>query len=241
MKKYEVLLIDLDDTLIDYSKSVKYAFKQILAFVNQEYSDEKFRQWCHFDQEYWYDYHSKGIDIPIEYRTSKELLTDYIRSVRYQLFFENTITIEEAFKINNIFLDSLLEIAIPMDGVYSILEYLSGKYKLYIATNGAIYGVKAKLEKINSLQFFSGMFSADMTKSIWGKPNIDYFEELMEYINYSDKEKILMIGNSLNEDIKGAMNMGIDSCWFNPNKIGLDDNYKPTYIIGNLMDLKKIL
>lgn len=44
-----------------------------------------------------------------------------------------------------------------------------------------------------------------------GKPYTTIYENALRQLSYPDKEKILVIGDSLSTDIKGAYNMGIDS------------------------------
>jgi putative hydrolase of the HAD superfamily len=51
----------------------------------------------------------------------------------------------------------------------------------------------------------------------------------------------LIVGDSLTSDIQGGINFGIDTCWFNPNKIINKTELKPTYEISNLLELKDIL
>jgi putative hydrolase of the HAD superfamily len=60
-------------------------------------------------------------------------------------------------------------------------------------------------------------------------------------MKYADKSKVLMVGDSLTSDIQGGINFGIDTCWFNPNKITNKTGMKPNYEISNLTDLKDIL
>jgi putative hydrolase of the HAD superfamily len=50
-----------------------------------------------------------------------------------------------------------------------------------------------------------------------------------------------MVGDSLTSDIQGGINFGIDTCWFNPNKVVNRSGIIPTYEISNLMELKDIL
>jgi FMN phosphatase YigB (HAD superfamily) len=49
-----------------------------------------------------------------------------------------------------------------------------------------------------------------------------------------------MIGDTLEVDILGANNAGIDSAYFNPAQPPTVE-IKPTYILGSLLDLKNIL
>lgn len=241
MSKYEVILFDLDDTLIDNLENVRYAYKKMVESVGETYTEEGFRRWYELDKKFWLDFHDNKISVPEEYRQPQELFVKYVRSLRYQIFFEGRITLEKAFEINELFLKSLNEIVVPIDGAYEVLQYLHDRYKLVIATNGPTSAVESKLGKINCLDFIDYIFSADMTKQKVTKPKKEYFDELMDYIEYHDKDKMLIIGDSLHSEVKGGMNSGIDSCWFNPGNKELSDEYQPTMIIDSLKKLTKIL
>ena len=171
MTKYEILLFDLDDTLVNNTENARYAFKQMLINVNLEYNDEEFQRWLNLDNQFWIDFANKKIIVPDQYQQPQELSIKYIRSLRYQMFFNYQIDINRAFEINEIFIYSLNEIAVPIDGVYETLDYLHNKYKILIATNGPTVAVDSKLSKIDCLKFINAVFSADMAKDTVTKPN----------------------------------------------------------------------
>ena len=237
MNKYEVVLFDLDDTLIDNIENVRYAYTKMIESFGLIYTDEGFKKWYELDKKFWVDFHNNKIEVPEEYRESQELFVKFVRSKRYQLYFENKISIEEAFKINDLFLTSLNEVVVPIDGAYETLQFLHDKYRIVVATNGPSTAAYSKLEKIKVLNFVDSVFSADMTKQVVTKPSRAYFEELMDYIKYYDNEKMLIVGDSLKTDIQEGMNALIDSCWFNQNNDDLTSTYQPTYVINDLRQL----
>jgi FMN phosphatase YigB (HAD superfamily) len=72
------------------------------------------------------------------------------------------------------------------------------------------------------------------------KPHLAYFDFLFKKykLKFNDKDYII-IGDSLTSDIQGALNLGIDSIWFNPKLEKL--NSKSTYTVANLEEIIKIL
>lgn len=50
-----------------------------------------------------------------------------------------------------------------------------------------------------------------------------------------------MLGDSLSSDIKGGINFGIDTCWYNPNKQENPTDLPPTYNISDLMEIVDII
>lgn len=69
----------------------------------------------------------------------------------------------------------------------------------------------------------------------------EFFDYVAENIRGFSNERALIIGDSLTADIKGGMNAGIDTCWFNPRSIHNSTTIKPTYEIKKLEDLSVIL
>lgn len=241
MKKYEYILFDLDDTLINNLENVRFAYTKMLQFMGLEYTDEGFKKWYEFDRQFWIDFRNGKIIVPEEYQGSQKSYVQYVRSLRYLFYFDNKISLDVAFQINDIFLDALHEIVIPVEGAYETLSYLHDKYKLVIATNGPIEAAKSKLMKINCLDFIQFIFSADMTKARVTKPSREYFLELQYFLNFYKTNRMLIVGDSLDSDIRGGINAGIDSCWFNPNKEQLPEDIFPTMMIFELQELTRKL
>lgn len=241
MSKYKYIIFDMDDTLIDNLENVRYAFSKMLEYKKQSYSEEEFNRWVKLDKQFWNDFNAGEIKVPDEYRISQEQFVKYVQSLRYILYFNNEIPITEAMQINELYLNALKEIVVEIPGASKVLQILSQKYNLVIATNGPRQAVFTKIEKIGCTDYIKQVFSADLTKNTVTKPNELYFIELLDYLNFHDKDKILIVGDSLKTDVQGGMNSSIDTCWFNPNNEALPSNYKPTFIINALEDLLEIL
>ncbi len=241
MKKYEIILLDLDDTLIDNLENVRYAYRKMVEFMDEKYTEEGFNRWYNLDKQFWIDFSNQKIEVPLEYKSNHDDFVKYVRSLRYMIYFDNQISLEKAFEINDLFLDSLNELVVPVEGAKEILEYLHSKYRLVIATNGPTNAVESKLKKIGCLNQIDSIFSADMTKNTVTKPDNKYFDELLEFINFHDRKKILIIGDSLRSEVQGGMNSGIDSIWFNRFQKQLPNNYAPTYIVEKLIEIKNII
>lgn len=239
MRKYETLIFDLDDTLIDNRENIRYAFKNMLKYLNKEYNDELFEEWLLFDKQFWIDFYNRKFEIP--YGNDDEHFVPYVQSLRYLQFFNNEFDMKKSLKINELFLNSLKEVVHPVENAKETLEYLSTKYKLVVASNGPKQAIKSKLQKIGCLDYINFIFTADITKNKVTKPNKLYFDELFDYINLSDRTTALMVGDSLRTDIKGGEYANIDSCWFNRKDAPLTDDYHPTFIIHNLIELKNLL
>lgn len=244
MKNYKILVFDLDDTLIDNKANVKAAFEVMLKASNELFSEEKFSRWYNLDKQFWIDWQDGLIEIPEKLKNetgkkSDEFL-DWVRSQRILLYFDNSVSPEKAIELNNVYMQALNDVVLPVDGAKNVLSYLSEKYKIVIATNGPRIATQKKLEKIDCLQFTDDVLSADMFGYM--KPKIEFFDAIEERYSDFNKSDYLIIGDSLKSDVGFGINVGIDSCWFNRFEDGnSNDTAKPTYIITDLEELKELL
>jgi FMN phosphatase YigB (HAD superfamily) len=136
---YKILLFDLDDTLINNKENVKHAFQNVLEKRNETYTNEKFQRRYEIDKKFWKDWQDGKITLPAKYqqetgKKSKGFL-NRLRAQRILIYFNNTVSFEEAISLNNIYMHSLTEVVIAIDGAYETLEYLSSKYDILVATN----------------------------------------------------------------------------------------------------------
>lgn len=243
MNKYKIIIFDLDDTLIDNFENVKYAFKTMVETKNEPYNDDNFLKWYEIDTKFWRDWQDGLIELPehLKNETGKKSdeFLDWVRAQRVLIYFKNTISLEEAIKLNNIYMQALTEQVIAIDGVYETLKYLSKKYYIIIATNGPKVATTEKLKKINCLEFVNEILSADMFGYM--KPKKEFFEGIQKMLNNFSNEEYLIVGDSLKSDVGFGMNCNFDSCWFNKNNDNLDQSYQPTIIIKEIKELQEKL
>lgn len=239
MKKYDILLFDLDDTLIDNTVNIRHAFKEMLNYMGDTYSDEKFNRWSNLDKQFWIDRQDGKIIVPDEYNEPVEKKVKWIRSQRYILYFNNNISLEQAMKINDLYLNALNEVVLSIEGVKETLEYLSKKYKIAVVTNGPSVATTNKVRKIGCEEYINHIFAADMFGYM--KPSTVIFDGVKEALGELDSTKYLMIGDSLKTDIRGACMANMDSCWFDRNEEKLTKSDDPTIIIKKISELKNLL
>ena len=122
-----------------------------------------------------------------------------------------------------------------MYGAKELLEQLDGNYELAIASNGPVAEQRPRLVNAGLSRFFSRFFISEELDV--NKPDKRFFDIIFENIENKDKSSILIVGDDLTSDVQGAINAGIDSCWFNKkgkeNSLGI----QPTITIYSLEEL----
>lgn len=226
--KYKVLLFDADETLFDFKKAEANAIKNTFLDFNLEY-----------DENYHLDiYHNINSNIWKEFEegliSQENLKTERFKRLGERLNLHiNEIAFAKSY-LHNLSLGSFL-----FDESEEIIKKLSKNYKLAIITNGLTVVQKNRISKSTIAKYFEEIIISEEIGL--SKPNSEIFEYTLNKIGHADKDSVLMMGDSLTSDIKGGMNFGIDTCWYNPYKIKNTHNFKPTYEIYDLKELKEIL
>jgi putative hydrolase of the HAD superfamily len=108
---------------------------------------------------------------------------------------------------------------------------------MHLITNGFEKTQYQKIKNSGIDRFFTHMVTSEQAGIM--KPHAAIFEYALN-LTKSTAEKCIMIGDTLEVDILGAKNMGMDTVYFNPAKPH-NDKVIPTYVIGSLNELKTIL
>ena len=210
---YKVLIFDLDDTLTNNLENVKEAFKKVIEYRKEKFTEEKFSKFYNIDLKFWSDRANGKLLTP--YEDNKEKKVEWLRANRFIKYFgENNISYEEAVKVNDIYMNGMKEKVVPRENCFEVIKYLYDKnYKIVIATNGPLIPLKIKIEKLDIFKYMDTIFSAEEIGFM--KPSKEFYEGLMNKSNLKVKEDILFIGDDLEKDIKGGIENGIDTCWCN--------------------------
>ena len=84
------------------------------------------------------------------------------------------------------------------------------------------------------IQFFDELYISEEVG--FEKPDVRFFETIFTKETIKNLDEVLMIGDSLTSDIRGANRVGIDSIWLNNNFDGvINDN--PTYEVTELKEI----
>ncbi|WP_026888687.1 YjjG family noncanonical pyrimidine nucleotidase [Clostridium beijerinckii] len=226
--KYEVILFDADDTLFDFKKSEREAFKNTILEFN-----------IHYDENYHLKiYHDINTAIWKEFEHG--LITqEKLKVERFKRFADKLKIYFNEVEFAKSYIKNLSKCSFLFDGSLELIKSLNKNYKLSIITNGLTSVQENRIRKsIISKYFEDVVISEEISIS---KPNPEIFEHALKNIHHTNKNTVLMVGDSLTSDIQGGINFGIDTCWYNPNKLENNSNIMPNYEISNFEELEHLL
>ena len=225
MGKYKYLLFDLDDTLLDFKKAEKCGVTEAFKKLGIASSDRTVELYSAINLSCWKQYERGEISKEDIYKNRVIMLSEQLGVA---------IDVEE---FSNKYFLSLSMQGHTLPFAFTLLNTLSQKgYKLAAATNGARSVQTGRLVASGIAGFFkSGIFISEQIGL--KKPDAEFFDYILNTLGVQNKNEVLVIGDSLSSDIRGAVNARLDSCFVNLKGEALPDNCKPTYVADCLEDV----
>lgn len=226
IKKYKIVFLDIDDTILDFKKCELNAITKTIERYGVTATKELTDKYSEINQSLWKAFERKEISKP-------ELLRK-----RFDMFFKELDVLVDADEVNYNYLTYLSEETFLIDNAIFLLDSIYGKCKIYVITNAVERVQRSRLNKSGLLKYFDEVFISELIG--YQKPDVRFFEEVYKQIGSPNKDEIIVLGDSLSSDIKGGVNFGVDTCYFNPHhKESEIKNY--TYEIDNLSNFIKYI
>ncbi|MES1216302.1 MAG: YjjG family noncanonical pyrimidine nucleotidase [Bacteroidota bacterium] len=229
--KYKHLFFDLDHTLWDFEANAKATLKELYASLELE------KRGIHNFSLFYKNYLAHNEKLWERYRNGHIKQEDLrIKRMRHSLLDFKIADEALAQAMSVKFLELLPTRTILFPFTKEILEYLTAKgYTLHLITNGFEEVQHKKLKYSGIDMFFKEVITSEGSGCL--KPNKEIFEYAFHRANALPAESI-MLGDTLDVDIQGAMNAGIDQVFVNHH--GIATEMRPTYIVTSLKELKAI-
>lgn len=145
---------------------------------------------------------------------AKEITHDYLREERFNVVLK-ALKVESdvilSSKLNDDFLESLTEQTHLIDGTIELLDYLIPNYELHILSNGFDVIQRKKMRLSGLASYFKHVITFDTAQA--RKPDRKIFEAAINLAN-AKPENCLMIGDTIDADIKGALGIGMTAVWY---------------------------
>lgn len=230
--KYKSIFIDLDDTLWAFTENARDTFEDM---YHQYRFERYFQSFDHFMKLYT----PKNLelwDLYGRHEISKDELN--ARRFSYPLL---QVGVDDPALVKA-YSDGFFA-AIPykrklMPHAMEALEYLSGKYRLYILSNGFRELQEQKMRSAGILHYFRKIvLSEDIGAH---KPFPAIFNFAMS-ATQSEFRTSLMIGDNWKNDVAGARDVGMGQGYYCPDAEPSVLDFQPTFLLRDWKEIKKVL
>ena len=223
----EFLLLDLDDTILDFHKAERIAIAKTIRDFGVEPTEAVLGRYHVINKWHW-----EQLELGIMSR--EEVLVG-----RFAKLFEEMGVAADPVDMARGYEKNLAIGHYFLPGAEETVDALSKKYRLFLVSNGTASVQKGRMTSANLYRFFEKVFVSQEIGH--NKPAKAYFDACFAQIPGFDPAKAVIVGDSLSSDIQGGINAGIKTCWVNPSHATPKNGIVPDYEIEALHQLPALL
>jgi 2-haloacid dehalogenase len=222
--KHRLFLFDLDDTLLDFKASEQLSFDRTMRALGLAALPEGlFARYQAINIALWKSFETGAV------------AKDFLKVERFRKTFHDTGLDLDPEAASRLYLESLSDTVVLIDGATALCETLAGIGEVGIITNG--------VEQIQHRRIVSAglrdhvSFVATSEACGHAKPDSRFFDYTVKMARAFSHAETVIVGDRLDADILGANRFGIESCWFNPGRLANDSEALPTFEVERLHDV----
>ncbi len=223
MPRYDYVLFDADNTLLDFDRAEEEALRTTLThygFADLETAQTRYLAinralWSRFD---------RG-------EVSRErLVVERFAALQRELGGEN-----DPAEVNRFYLACLGEGGYLLPGAAELCRALASSCTLAIVTNGVAVAQRGRFARSGLGETVSYLFISEELG--YQKPQREFFDAALQALAVPDRSRVVVVGDSLAADILGAVNAGLDSIWYNPAGASGRVDVVPTWEAQNYQEV----
>ena len=223
MQRYQWLLFDADGTLFDFERAEVTAFEQAFGLMGVKFEPSYLATYQRINQTLW-----QAVE-------SGEIKPAVVKLRRFEILLEAIGVDISAVKLSDAYVECLAARAELIEDANEVLQALHGKYRIAILTNGLQAVQRGRLARSVIRDHIADIIISEEIGFV--KPAREFFDIALARIGNPSIREVLMIGDSWTSDIQGAVQSGIDACWYNPNKKPRPTSLEITREITSLREL----
>ena len=228
MARYQTVLLDADMTLFDFRRSEREALRNTLQSFGLPWDEQVLRDYAKINSALW-DAFARG-----------EIDQDFLSAERFAALMRAHGGHADPWKVNHSYELALGETAYLLPGAEDFCRTLSGLgLTLAIATNGLPAAQRGRYARTGLDRYIPQLFiSMELGAQ---KPRPAFFDRICEALGIRDRSQAVMVGDGLGTDILGGNRAGMDTIWYNPDRLPLTGPARPTYTAGSYGEILDLL
>lgn len=203
MRKYQWLLFDADGTLFDYDRAESRALQRVFASFAVPFHADHLAAYRRINDTLW------------QALEAGQTTPEKIKLRRFEMLLDGIQGNHSPKDFSAAYLDCLADCSELFEDAAHVVKRLQAHYRLAILTNGLHVVQRKRLASSLISQHIEEMIVSEEIG--FAKPARGFFDAAFARLGNPPRENALMIGDNWNSDILGAINYGVDACWYNPD------------------------
>ena len=227
MAKYNCIMMDIDNTLLDFDAAERKALLETLQQFSLPCDEAAVSRYHEINSSLWGEL-NKG-----------KIRRDKLVVERFDRFVKEIGAAAKATELNRAYTEHLATHADVIPGAEEALQELAEVATMIAVSNGTESVERGRLKLSGFEKYFDDIFISEAVGV--SKPNPKIFQMAMRKLGIEHSDKVLVVGDSLSADIQGGVNAGLDTCWVNMNGVENESGLTPTYEVKALSELYPIV
>ncbi len=221
------ILLDLDDTILDFKKAEARALSRSLTSLSVPHDEKLLLRYNELNIRYW------------ERLESGELTRPQVLLGRFVQLLKEIGSDADPAALRDLYEDNLSHGHFFVEGAEELLQALAGRFRLFLISNGTAVVQEGRLRSAGIAPFFEDIFISEHVGA--NKPEKAFFDRCFERIPCFDPERSLVLGDSLTSDIRGGIACGLKTCWFNLRSRPPRPDIRPDFTVVSLSEVPSLL
>lgn len=229
MAYYTCILLDVDNTLLDFDAAERQALTEMLARYDLPHDAHACEVYHTVNRQLW-DSLAKG-----ELNKNKLFRIRFSRYMQAMGLPDNG----KGTEMNDVYEDLLATHADVLPGAVQALVELSEVATLAIVSNGAAKVQQARIEAAGLDRYMDGIYISEKIGA--AKPSAKLYDHVMKDLGLTNRSRVLMVGDDLLADIQGGINAGLATCWVNFTGAENRTDIQPRHEVHSYEELYRVV
>lgn len=228
MMKYKYLIFDLDDTLLDFQTGEHEGLVKVMSDVQVPDMTDALAKYAVINRKLWQAYEQGDIT------------KQHIQNTRFEALLEELGMDGDGLAMEKAYRQELNNNNHVLPGAEELLQKLKEQgYVLIAGTNGETQTQKSRLKNTGFGQYFDQVYISDELGV--AKPNIGFYEPIFKANADMNTDNTVMIGDGIPSDMRGGINVGLNTIWVNLKNATLPTDMNITSEVHSLTELGQLL
>lgn len=226
--RYPTVLFDLDHTLLDSDASLQLALTATLDDAGVANPDTHYPVFDALNRALWKQVEAGTMTPP------------QVHVERFRQLVDALVIDVDPSRLAEFYGHSLGAHGDLYPGARDLLDRLvDSGVTLAMVTNGLSEVQRARIERLDLGRYFDAVvISAEVGAA---KPGGEIFDLTFGALGNPDPAGSVMIGDNLPSDIKGGIDYGIATCWYNPHGKTAPPELTPAHTVSALADIHDVV
>ena len=223
--RYDAILIDADDTLLDFRAAEESALREMLRALGLDTPEA----------EACYRACNRACWAALE---RGEITQARLRHKRFEDFLRLQGRADDPAQVGEAYLETLSKQDILLPGALDVVRVIAEFLPVALVTNGIASVQHGRIDHSPLRPYLKAVVISEEIGC--AKPNPRMIHTALKALGGVSPTRALMVGDSLQSDILCAKNAGTDACFLSPDGVPCPADLRPRYTIRRILELPPI-